>query len=457
MRKLRLTLLTLGILTVLGVSLYLTFRNSPTLKDRARRVFRQDKTLLPVRCEVVHPALGGLDRRTTQPGTVMAYESVDLYAEASGYLDKQTVDIGDSVKKGDLLAVVAVPDLEKQQEKAKAVLAQTEARVGQMKASVQRALAEAKAATVLIPQAEAALSAARAMTRYREKVYRRQMDLYRQGGLEERLVDEAEERRQSTIATEKAAAGAVDTARAQEEAARAKVDQARADVLEAEASVRVAQAEVERIGVQINFARIVAPFPGIITRRTLFPGGFVRSARDKETQPLLSIDRTDKVRIVLLIPDREAPFADKGDAATIEVDALAGKTYRGYVARTQRSQDPATRTMRAEIDLDNPEGELRPGMFGKVSIMLQKAASVLSLPSGCLIGQAKEGRGQVYCVRDGKAALVPVTLGIDNGVRVEILSGVTAADVVVRRYSGSLHAGSPINVAEAGDEAKNNH
>jgi RND family efflux transporter MFP subunit len=459
MPKLRLAFLTLGLVLVVGLSAYLTFRNSPSLKERARRVLRRDRKFSPVRCEVVHPTTGGLDRTAVQPGTVTAYESVDLYAEASGYLKEQSVDIGDVVKKGTLLAVVDVPDLETHLEKAKASHAQAQAHVGQMNAAVSRARADAKAAKALIPQAKAALGTAQARTRLRQMEYERQYKLFKQEALNQQLVDEADERRLVAREAENTAKAAVDTAVAQEEAARAKIEQAEADVAEAEAQVKVAQAEIDRVTVQLRFAKVYAPFPGVITKRTLFPGGYVRSAREGERTPLLSIDRTDKVRVVVQVPDREAPYADKGDPAVVEVDALDGKTFNGYISRTQASQDTLTRTMRIEIDLDNPKGELRPGMYGKVTILLQKAANVLSLPCGCLVGATKEGQGQVYCVRDGKAVLVPVRVGMDNGVRVEVISGVTAADTVVRRFSGSLATGAPVTVSEIGngnfDAAKN--
>src|SRR5262249_12626585 len=121
---------------------------------------------------------------------------------------------------------------------------------------------------------------------------------------------------------------------------------------------------------------------------------------------------------------------------------------QGAISRTQGSEDPVTRTMRVEIDLDNPKGELRPGMFGRVTITLQKASTALLLPAGCLVGAAREGRGAVYVVRDGKAALVPVRLGIDNGVHVEVVSGLTTSDQVVRRYSGTLGNGTPVEIAD---------
>lgn len=436
----------LGIAGV-AVGLFLLFRNSPSLKNRAREVLRGEKPIRVVRVEVIRPSEGSFEKVSTQPGTVMAYESVELFAEASGYLKKQTVDLGDVVKKGALLAEVDVPDLEKSLQRAKAVLDQARAKVGQMKAAAKRVKAEVDAARVAIPHADAELMAAAATRRHREKQYRRMHDLYQRGGLEERLVDEAEERRQAGIAAERAAMASLEVTRAQYTAVQAKLEQSQADVEEAEAQVAVARADVDRGEVLVRFATIIAPFDGVITKRLLFPGSFVRSAREGERSPLLAIDRIDKVRVVVQIPDREAPYADKGDPAILEVDALDGKQFSGYISRSQQSQDVQTRTMRVEIDLDNPHQELRPGMFGRVTMILETAGKGLSLPSGCLVGPTREGQGNVYCVREGKAVLVPVRVGVDNGVRVEILSGLTAADMVIRRYSGSLSQGTPVEIS----------
>jgi HlyD family secretion protein len=254
------------------------------------------------------------------------------------------------------------------------------------------------------------------------------------------------EQKEAALANEQASTTAVSTARAQELAVQAKIEQARADVDEAEAEVAVAQADVDRLEVRLGFSKLRSPYTGFVSRRNLFPGGFVRSARDGEKTPLLTLDRTDKVRVVVQVPDRDVPYADKGDSTTVEIENLRGKTFTAPISRTQGSEDQATRTMRVEIDLDNPKGELRPGMFAKVRINLQTIADALSIPSGCLIGNSKEGNATVYVVRDGKAVLTPIRIGIDNGVHVEVLSGVKPADVVIYRYSGNLVNGGSVVV-----------
>ncbi|MFO0876774.1 MAG: efflux RND transporter periplasmic adaptor subunit [Gemmataceae bacterium] len=447
-RMRRLFILAATVLGIVGLSVagYLIYLKSPALQEKAQRVIRGSGKARVVRVEVTHPVLGVLEKVATHPGSVHAYETVELFAEASGYLKRQNVDLGDLVKKGAVLAEVDVPDLEKAVQRARAVLEQSRAQVTQAKAALLRVKAEILAARAAIPQAEANLQSASANRKYRERQHRRMIDLHQKGGLEERLVDESEERRQAALAGEKAAAAAIETAQAQYAAAQAKLSQAEADIAETGARVQVAQADLDRAEVHVHFAKVVAPFDGVITRRNLSPGGFVRSAKEGERTPLLALDRLDRVRVVVQVPDREAPFTNKGDQVKLEMDALDGKTFVGQVARTQVSQDVQTRTMRTEIDLDNPGSLLRPGMFGKVTITLEKQARGLSLPSGCLVGDTREGQGAVYCAREGKAVLVPVRIGMDTGVRVEILSGLSPEDQVVRRFSGSLTPGAPVEV-----------
>jgi RND family efflux transporter MFP subunit len=228
------------------------------------------------------------------------------------------------------------------------------------------------------------------------------------------------------------------------EAANSKLEQAQADQDAAGADVDVAWAEVKQLEVRIGFATVRAPFNGVITKRYLSRGDYVRSAAQGERVPVFTVARTDVVRVVVPIPDRHVPYADEGDPAVVEVQNLGGKVYAGKISRVQEGEDPATRTMRVEIDLLNPTGELRPNTFAKVTINLQHVDRALTLPSGCLQGEAKEGNGHVFVIRGGRAVLVPVRIGADNGVEMEVLIGLDPEDDVVRNYSGTLTGGSPV-------------
>jgi RND family efflux transporter MFP subunit len=407
--------------------------------------YKKERKSRPVMVEVVRPSRQSFDRRVVQPGSLAPYESVDLYAEASGVLKTLMVDLGDRVKAGSTLAEIHVPELRKEREKACAHVDLSRARLKQAEKSLKKAKADLRVARAAVPKAEAGLQAAKAFSRFREKSHKRILALWESRAVEERLVDESEERRESALASERAADLGLDSARAQADAAEARVEQAEADIAEAQASVGVALAELERIEVLISFSKIVAPFDGQITRRNVFPGAYIRSAREGGVTPLLSLERTDKLRVIVQIPDKHVPFADVGDRATIEVETL-GKSYDGRISRTQGAEDTLTRTMRVEIDLDNKTGELRPGMFGKVDIVLQHAASAVTIPSACLVGEVKDGVGAVYVVEDNKARLTQIRIGSENGELAEVLGGVTEVDLIIRRHSGPISDGSPVQV-----------
>ncbi len=113
------------------------------------------------------------------------------------------------------------------------------------------------------------------------------------------------------------------------------------------------------------------------------------------------------------------------------------------------SEDPSTRLMHVEIDLDNSAGKIAQGMYGHVTIYLEQAADLLSIPTSCLSGKAERGKASVFVVRDGKAYQVPVTTGTDNGVRVAVLKGLTDKDEVVQHPPSDLVDGTPVVASEA--------
>jgi HlyD family secretion protein len=406
--------------------------------------------------EVVRPTRGGIERTTVQPGSVQTFEGAKLFAEVSGYLKTLNVDIGDRVKRGQVLAVLDVPELEKQVEKHRAEVDQAKANLDLMKSRLASAQARWKAARSRIKQVEHAARAAKATRVFREMQYQRIKRLYASRSIEEELVDEKQEHLDAALAAEQAALEAVTTATEEEAAARARIEEARADITNAKAQVGVAQAQLDRAEVMVHFATIRSPYTGVITRRNFFPGDFIRAAGGGgEGTPLLVVERTDKMRMVVQVPDRDVPYTDPGDPADVEIDALPGVTFTSkpgapvVVSRIQGSEDLETRMMRVEIDLPNPDGKLRQGMYGRVKIHLQPGpANVLTLPSRCLVGKVDAGLGAVFVVRDGKARRVSVRLGSDDGVRVEVLGGLKPTDLVVRRSGEMLSEGVAVAPTE---------
>src|SRR5262249_17469816 len=153
-------------------------------------------------------------------------------------------------------------------------------------------------------------------------------------------------------------------------ASEAKILQAEADVDAAKSEVRVAEAELEKCQVQVGFATIIAPFKGVVTHRSLFPSDFVRAAGESGAVPLLTVQPTDLMRVIVQVPDRDVIYTDVGDPADLELDGLPGQKFSAKISRIAQSQDAQTRLMHVELDLPNPTGKIRNGMYGRVMILL---------------------------------------------------------------------------------------
>lgn len=399
---------------------------------------------IATRIDSVHPERGGVRRLTIQPGTVHAFEWADLYAKASGFLKSQSVDIGSPVKRGQVLAEIDAPELEEDVEQAAACHEQAKAQIEQALARIETAEAERDTATASETQTRADLERLIAKRSMNHKQYERVKGLNERNAVERKLVDEAQLDFEAASAGERTGRAAIETAQAQKKTAEAKIRQAKADLVEAQAFVRVTKSRLERAQVMAGYSRIKAPFDGVVTRRNLHLGSFIRSAADGSPAPLLTVARTDLMRVVVQVPDLDVPLLDAGDKATVVVDALKTVPFSGVVARLAKSEDPTTRTMRVEIDLPNPNGRLVEGMYGRATIELQPPTEHLCVPASCLTGHSANGNAMAFVVRDNKARRTAVKVGSDDGTLVEILFGLRPDDEVVVRPGSNLDDGAPV-------------
>ncbi|HEY5315649.1 MAG TPA: efflux RND transporter periplasmic adaptor subunit, partial [Pirellulales bacterium] len=327
-----------------------------------------------MRVETISPSAGGIIRKTVQPGSVHSFESAELFAKVSGFLKSQNVDIGSIVKRGELLAEIDVPELAQQLDRDKAEQRQAEADVALAQSQIETAIAERQAAEAYVTQAEASVKRSQADREYHEKQYRRIGDLSRLNSIEKRLVDEEFSQLQSAEAGELTARSAVVTAKAQVTTAAARIDRAESELLVSKAKLDVMRAEVAKTATLLSYTRITSPYDGLVTYRGFHRGAFIRAADQGGEEPLFRVDRTDLVRVVVLVPDRDVPFTQAGDRALVLLDALPGKPFKGKVARVAGTEDPLSRTMRVEVDVPNADGVIRNGMYGQVEIELEPAS-----------------------------------------------------------------------------------
>jgi multidrug resistance efflux pump/beta-lactamase regulating signal transducer with metallopeptidase domain len=311
-------------------------------------------------------------------GQVQAFEQVDLHARVSGFVEKVSVDIGDRVKKGQVLAELAVPELDAELRQREAQVLQAKAGINQVHGSANAARAALVSVKIQVQEAEGNLKSAQANDRYRTSQLQRMNNLFAAKSVEQQLVDEARERYEAAKSALNGAEAKLQAAKANVEASVAKIAKVDADLKVAQAGLLVAEAGAERVQVLRQFATIRAPFDGLVMRRTVYPGSFAPAAANTPGPPLLSVARTDVVRIVFQITESKLSQISIGDPMTVHIDALPGIEFKAKVFRLARALDPQSRTLRAEIDLPNRDGKLLAGMTATVAsdeMKLRPAAS----------------------------------------------------------------------------------
>ncbi len=146
----------------------------------------------------------------------------------------------------------------------------------------------------------------------------------------------------------------------------AQLEKAEADVHGAEADLAVAKAEAAEASTWVQYAVVRAPFDGVVIRRNTIQGMLAVPPTDGKAEPLFTVARIDRVHVIVQIPENDSVLVVKGMQAAIRFPALKGQEFKGTVARTAVALDPKSRTLHVEIDLENPDGKLRPGMYGTV-------------------------------------------------------------------------------------------
>jgi RND family efflux transporter MFP subunit len=340
------------------------------------------------RVQVITPTVIKSDRALTLPGNIQPLEETVVYPRASGYVRKWHVDLGDKVAEGDLLAEIDTPELDQQLAQARAQLAQAEAGLVQA-------------------QANGTFS-------------KENLDRYQKLG-PEGLVS------QQDLAKQKA---------------QAKVDQA--SIAVATANINAQRANIQLLSQLKSFARVTAPFAGTITARNVERGALVTAGT---ATPLFKLSSTDTVRVFVQVPQDLAPNVRIGVPAVVKLREFPGRVFEGKVARSAGALDATTRTMNTEVRVPNPKGELLTGMYGEVSLTLPTPHQVLSVPATAVMNDAT-GLHVVVVDGDGRARHAKIVVERDTGATVELASGISPEDRIVKLPSAELVDGRVVEVAK---------
>jgi HlyD family secretion protein len=403
---------------------------------------QQPKPAAPLVVRVVKPQPGALEGEKTQPCEIHAFAQADLPAVVAGVLKQQSVDVGSFIKKGQVLAVVDAPLLALDQKQAAAAVRQAKGLLSEGENQVVIGRAEVQAAEAAIPQREADVKSAEAEAQFREVQHARLKNLAAAAApaVTKETVLEAAKQVSVSRAQVEAAKAAVTKARADLQIAKNKLGQSEAALDTLRAKLEAAEIALEKARYALDLTRIEAPFDGVVTRVNANVGNYVGAG---QREPVLTVAQVDRLRVVFQVPERFAAQIKTGDPVQMTWDGA--RPVDGKVARLGFVLDAISRTMRVEVDLDNPKLALRPGMFGKATIVVKGSANGLRLPAPCIF--YAEGKPCVYVVRDGKAKRVAVQIDLDNGKEVEIGSGLEATDDVVVEGQGELTDSAPVKIS----------
>jgi RND family efflux transporter MFP subunit len=221
-------------------------------------------------------------------------------------------------------------------------------------------------------------------------------------------------------------------------------DQAVGNYHALQATVDAQAANVRRLEQLQSFEKIDAPFEGVITARNTDIGALINAGASAPGQGLFTLAAIETLRVYVTIPEVYARAARPGATASLLLDAFPDEVFHGTLVRQANAIDPTSRTLLVEVDVDNPTGQLMPGAYVSVHLTLPDPVRAVTIPTNTLLFRA-EGL-QVGVVRNGKAELVPVTIGRDYGATVEVVSGLQPTDSVILDPADSLITGTPVQV-----------
>jgi RND family efflux transporter MFP subunit len=224
-------------------------------------------------------------------------------------------------------------------------------------------------------------------------------------------------------------------------------DQAVDNLSATQASVDSYAANVRRLEDLVSFEKVYAPFDGVITVRNTDTGWLINAGAGSPSAELFQLAQTSTLRIFVAVPEVYSRAARVGSTATLTLDEFPSETFHGKVTRTSQSIDTASRTLNTEIDVDNPTGQLLPGAYVHVHLRLPTQSRSVIIPASTLLFRSEGLR--VGVIRNGQAQLTPITIGVDYGESVQVISGLTPADQVIKSPPDSLISGTPVRITNA--------
>lgn len=329
------------------------------------------------------------------------YQEIDLHAKVAGYLKAIYVDVGDQVKKGQLIAELEAPEMAQEVAQAEATLKRTQVDVERARSELERSQAQESIRRVSFDRLASVLKA-----------------------------------RPNLIAQQE-----IDDSEARLREAEAQLSATRAALSVTEEQVKITAAGKERLDTMLAYLKITAPFSGVITKRLADPGAMIQAGTASHVQamPVVQLSQVDHLRLVLPVPESVVSRIRTDAPVEVRVESLK-RVFQGRISRFSGKLDSSTRTMETEVDLPNSNFVIKPGMFGYATLVLDRRLDALSVPVQALSGRRSPA---TVLLVNGEKRLEErqVNLGLETPDRIEVLSGLQANDMVVIGARANLRPG----------------
>jgi multidrug efflux pump subunit AcrA (membrane-fusion protein) len=397
--------------------------------------------------------LRNIVRVVGQPSFVQSYERTSIYPKMTAYIEKWNVDIGDRVRKGDVLADLFVPELREQWQTTKSNVGYRAEQVRAAGVKVAVCSADVRAARARLEEAQAILAKFEAeVKRWTVQVDRLAREVERQVVAPQILL-ESQNELDAGIAARHAAKAAITKAEADLQSAKATLDLAKVNVGVARANLAVAESEEKRVMAMVGYLKLLAPFDGIIVARNANTWDFVLPSTGDPTAeqrspdlspgekaaPIYVVDRMDIVRIFVDIPERDADSVHIGSKAKVKLWAYRDAWLPASVTRISWALNVQSRTMRAEIDLPNTDSKILPGMYAYGQVAVDRPG-VRAVPES--VTTRAGGKSFIWRFENGRAVRTEVQTGITDGEWIELTNRRVASG------SGGMEDWVPVDGSE---------
>jgi RND family efflux transporter MFP subunit len=329
------------------------------------------------------------------PGDLQAQVESPVFARVDGYLSRRAADYGDRVKTGQELAVIETPELDQQITQAQATLAQSQSALKQLQANQGLAQANLKLAQVTFDRWK-------------------------------KLADGGVFSRQET-----------DQKEADLGVRKAEVEASLAAINTGRDSIHATEANLHRLEQMKSFARVTAPFDGVITARNVDIGTLINSGNGGPARELFRIAQIATLRTFVNVPQSSVASIHEGLTAELRVQERPGRIFQARVDRTTNTVDPGSRSMLAVLQVPNPGGVLMPGMYAQVKFGIQRASPSLMMPADALV-LGRQGPRAAVVDETRHVHFRTIQLGQDFGGEIEVIAGLAAGDKVVTNPTDAI-------------------